>query len=86
MFLPQAAPVEKKETGQQPMFMISVEDPQRVGDPIRAYIMYTVHTKASCLEFGSMSAVLSLLPDDFSDIFQVFVFCSSPLFGLSLAV
>ncbi|KAH9995539.1 Vps5 C terminal like-domain-containing protein [Russula vinacea] len=47
MFLPQAAPVEKKETGQQPMFTISVEDPQKVGDPIRAYIMYTVHTKAN---------------------------------------
>ena len=46
MFLPQTAPIEKKEAGIQPMFSISVEDPQKVGDPIRAFIMYTVHTKA----------------------------------------
>jgi sorting nexin-1/2 len=49
MFLPQTAPAEKKETDQQPMFTVSVEDPQKVGDPIRAYIMYTVHTKARCV-------------------------------------
>jgi sorting nexin-1/2 len=28
------------------VFAITVEDPQKVGDPIRAFIMYTVHTKA----------------------------------------
>lgn len=42
----QTAPPEKKETGLQPVFAITVEDPQKVGDPIRAFIMYTVHTKA----------------------------------------
>jgi hypothetical protein len=46
MFLLQMTPAEKKETGLQPVFAITVEDPQRVGDPIRAFIMYTVHTKA----------------------------------------
>ena len=35
----------KKENGIQPVFVITVDDPQRVGDPIRAYTMYTVHTK-----------------------------------------
>jgi sorting nexin-1/2 len=45
-FLLQTTPAEKKETGLQPVFAITVEDPQRVGDPIRAFIMYTVHTKA----------------------------------------
>jgi len=45
----QTAPPEKKETGLQPVFTISVEDPQKVGDPTRAFIMYTVHTKARCV-------------------------------------
>lgn len=37
----------KKETGLQPLFTITVEDPQKVGDPIRAYTMYTVHTRTT---------------------------------------
>ncbi|KAI0731336.1 Vps5 C terminal like-domain-containing protein [Earliella scabrosa] len=37
----------KKENGIQPVFVITVDDPQRVGDPIRAYTMYTVHTKTT---------------------------------------
>jgi sorting nexin-1/2 len=49
------APAENKETGQQPMFTISVEDPQKVGDPIRAYIMYTVHTKTISPTFSKPS-------------------------------
>ena len=40
-----SAPATKKENGIQPVFVITVDDPQRVGDPIRAYTMYTVHTK-----------------------------------------
>ncbi|EMD38937.1 hypothetical protein CERSUDRAFT_47356, partial [Gelatoporia subvermispora B] len=31
----------------QPTFVITVDDPQRVGDPIRAYTMYTVHTRTT---------------------------------------
>ena len=27
------------------MFVITVDDPQKVGDPIRGYTMYTVHTR-----------------------------------------
>ncbi|KAI0794061.1 Vps5 C terminal like-domain-containing protein [Fomes fomentarius] len=37
----------KKENGIRPVFVITVDDPQRVGDPIRAYTMYTVHTKTT---------------------------------------
>ncbi|TBU27285.1 Vps5-domain-containing protein [Dichomitus squalens] len=37
----------KRENGIQPVFVITVDDPQRVGDPIRAYTMYTVHTKTT---------------------------------------
>ena len=39
----------RKEGEIQPVFVISVDDPQRVGDPIRAYTMYTVHTKVGKL-------------------------------------
>ncbi|KAF8159458.1 Vps5 C terminal like-domain-containing protein, partial [Crassisporium funariophilum] len=31
----------------QPVFMISVDDPQKVGDPIRSFTMYTVHTRTT---------------------------------------
>ncbi|KAL1740865.1 Vps5 C terminal like-domain-containing protein, partial [Schizophyllum fasciatum] len=36
-------------------FIISVDDPQKVGDPIRPYIMYTVHTQTSSTEFRKPS-------------------------------
>ena len=34
-----------KNTGLQPVFSITVDDPQKVGSPIGAYTMYTVHTR-----------------------------------------
>jgi len=37
----------RTETGLQPVFAISVEDPQKVGDPIRSFTMYTVYTRVS---------------------------------------
>lgn len=36
-----------KNTGLQPVFSITVDDPQKVGSPIGAYTMYTVHTRVS---------------------------------------
>ncbi|KAI0708835.1 hypothetical protein C8T65DRAFT_206433 [Cerioporus squamosus] len=42
-----SVPATKRENGIQPVFVITVDDPQRVGDPIRAYTMYTVHTKTT---------------------------------------
>ena len=40
----------RTETGLQPVFVITVDDPQKVGDPIRSFTMYTVHTRVSiCL-------------------------------------
>lgn len=48
-------PAEKKETGLHPVFVITVEDPQKVGDPIRAFIMYTVHTKTTSPAFSKPS-------------------------------
>jgi sorting nexin-1/2 len=44
-----------KNKGIQPVFSITVDDPQRVGDPIRAYTMYTVHTRVSHSRFPESS-------------------------------
>ncbi|KAH9000351.1 Vps5-domain-containing protein [Lactarius akahatsu] len=52
---PQETPAAKKETGLQPLFTITVDDPQKVGDPIRAYTMYTVHTKTTSPMFSQPS-------------------------------
>ena len=41
----QAAQRPTDSNGIQPVFVVTVDDPQRVGDPIRAYTMYTVHVK-----------------------------------------
>ncbi|KAI0047793.1 Vps5-domain-containing protein [Auriscalpium vulgare] len=43
----ESTPTPKKDTGIQPMFVITVEDPQKVGDAIRGYTMYTVHTRTT---------------------------------------
>jgi hypothetical protein len=37
----------RNDKGIQPVFMITVDDPQKVGDPIRSFTMYTVHTRVS---------------------------------------
>ncbi|KAI0312300.1 Vps5 C terminal like-domain-containing protein [Amylostereum chailletii] len=37
----------KKDKIPQPTFSITVDDPQKVGDPIRGYTMYTVHTRTT---------------------------------------
>ena len=50
------SPTPKTRNGLQPLFVISVEDPQKVGDPIRSFTMYTVHTRVGslpCCEYFS---------------------------------
>ncbi|KAI0032306.1 Vps5 C terminal like-domain-containing protein [Vararia minispora EC-137] len=44
---------EKKPVA--PMFIITVDDPQKVGDPIRGYTMYTVHTKTTSTIYAKPS-------------------------------
>ncbi|TDL23588.1 Vps5-domain-containing protein [Rickenella mellea] len=39
----------------QSQFSIRVDDPQKVGDPIRPFIMYTVHTRTTCSLFTKAS-------------------------------
>ncbi|KAK2463525.1 hypothetical protein APHAL10511_004276 [Amanita phalloides] len=46
---------EAKGNQIQPLFVISVEDPQKVGDHIRPYIMYTVHTRTTSPTFQRAS-------------------------------
>ncbi|KAF9475017.1 protein transporter [Pholiota conissans] len=37
----------RNDSGLQPVFVITVDDPQKVGDPIRSFTMYTVHTRTT---------------------------------------
>ncbi|KAJ7504328.1 Vps5 C terminal like-domain-containing protein [Mycena galericulata] len=39
--------LKPSKDGLQPVFVISVDDPQKVGDPIRSFTMYTVHTRTT---------------------------------------
>ncbi|KAJ8514579.1 hypothetical protein ONZ45_g7888 [Pleurotus djamor] len=41
------AALRRKDNGLQPVFVITVDDPQKVGDPIRGFTMYTVHTRTT---------------------------------------
>ncbi|KAJ8095282.1 Vacuolar protein sorting-associated protein vps5 [Marasmius tenuissimus] len=48
---PGASPIQKQpssnRTDLRPVFVITVDDPQKVGDPIRSFTMYTVHTRTT---------------------------------------
>ncbi|THH07322.1 hypothetical protein EW145_g3462 [Phellinidium pouzarii] len=46
---------EKQDLAPQPHLSISVEDPQKVGDAIRPYMLYTVHTKTNLASFEKPS-------------------------------
>lgn len=52
---PPSAVVVGSDSAIPPLFVISVEDPQKVGDPIRSFIMYTVHTRTSSSLFSKPS-------------------------------
>ncbi|KAI0057475.1 Vps5-domain-containing protein [Artomyces pyxidatus] len=52
---PTPVPAPKRENGLQPVFTITVDDPQKVGDPIRGYTMYTVHTRTTSPLFSKSS-------------------------------
>ncbi|KAF7309838.1 Beta-glucan synthesis-associated [Mycena indigotica] len=40
-------PAKLTQDGLPPVFVITVDDPQKVGDPIRSFTMYTVHTRTT---------------------------------------
>ncbi|KAG6890326.1 hypothetical protein C0995_009533 [Termitomyces sp. Mi166 len=39
--------LRRNDSGLHPVFVVTVDDPQKVGDPIRGYTMYTVHTRTT---------------------------------------
>ncbi|KAF8634597.1 hypothetical protein AX17_004186 [Amanita inopinata Kibby_2008] len=55
----------------QPLFVISVDDPQKVGDPIRAYTMYTVHTRTSSPLFQKSSFSVLRRYSDFLWLYEM---------------
>jgi sorting nexin-1/2 len=56
-----------KNTGLQPVFSITVDDPQKVGSPINTYTMYTVHTRVST-PLRSEPCEVPKSPDDFPSV------------------
>ena len=52
------------------MFSITVDDPQRVGDPIRGYTMYTVHTKVRVYSIHTSRRNQSLISQTSSHLYS----------------
>lgn len=77
--------VTRDDNGIQPIFVITVDDPQKVGDPIRSFTMYTVHTRV-CQPAVAFDSSEFDLPDYIPIIPKVCLFSSPPLFRLPLAL
>ena len=62
--------------------MITVDDPQKVGDPIRSFTMYTVHTRVTLSLFNIIQPLkhLNELTDHFSSIPKIRIFRPTTLF------
>ncbi|KAH9479365.1 Vacuolar protein sorting-associated protein vps5 [Psilocybe cubensis] len=52
---PTTSSAKPPANGLQPVFTITVDDPQKVGDPIRSFTMYTVHTRTTSPLFAKSS-------------------------------
>lgn len=70
----------RKDTTIQPVFTISVDDPQKVGDPIRSFTMYTVHTRVSVTFLPFLLCSIDLPTDDLSALSKSILLCSPPVF------
>ena len=75
-----------RRSGPVPLFQISVDDPQKVGDPIRPYILYTVHTKASVRPLSVSIRSHWIYLDNISLVQQTHLLSSQTLLRLPLAV
>lgn len=62
MSVPSVQSLQRNDAGLQPVFVISVDDPQKVGDPIRGYTMYTVHTRVSLITVALSTKSLNKAP------------------------
>jgi sorting nexin-1/2 len=69
-------------------FTITVDDPQKVGDPIRGYTMYTVHTKVRYATWLCFECVPMPIPhlDKLTPVSFYLIFCAPTLFGLSMVI
>ncbi|KAF8630138.1 hypothetical protein AX15_003091 [Amanita polypyramis BW_CC] len=61
---------EAKSNQMLPLFVISVDDPQKVGDPIRPYIMYTVYTRTTSPLFQRSSFSVLRRYSDFRWLYE----------------
>lgn len=81
-----APPLTRTDSGIQPVFVISVEDPQKVGDPIRSFTMYTVHTRVR-IYLSPIYNYLSLGSTDHIPLVpEIGLLCSSAVLGFPLVV
>ena len=77
----------RNENGIQPVFVITVDDPQKVGDPIRSFTMYTVHTRVRRDVISLHSTILTAVStDNVTVISKIRLFCSSTLFRFLMAI
>ncbi|KZT39373.1 Vps5-domain-containing protein [Sistotremastrum suecicum HHB10207 ss-3] len=60
-------------TGIAPLFTITVDDPQKVGDPIRGYTLYTVTTKTTSPLFAKPSFSVLRRYSDFLWLYETLV-------------
>ncbi|KAF6761621.1 protein transporter [Ephemerocybe angulata] len=65
---------EKPDNGIQPVFVITVDDPQKVGDPIRPFTMYTVHTRTTSPLFQKSAFSVLRRYSDFVWLYETLCF------------
>lgn len=75
------------ENGIQPVFLITVDDPQKVGDPIRSFTMYTVHTRVRANIISLHSFILTVVfADNITVIPEICILCSQALLRFPMAI
>ena len=69
------------------MFTITVDDPQRVGDPIRGYTLYTVHTRVNLFYLTAMRMYShEFISDNFATLFQILILSPPEILRLPMVV
>ncbi|KXN87413.1 Vacuolar protein sorting-associated protein vps5 [Leucoagaricus sp. SymC.cos] len=58
----------------QPVYVITVDDPQKVGDPIRSFTMYTVHTRTTSPMYQKSSFSVLRRYSDFLWLYEALQF------------
>lgn len=76
----------KPDSGLPPVFVITVDDPQKVGDPIRPFTMYTVHTRVGYAYPFSVAYAHLVLADNLPSLPEIRVLRPQALLRLCLAI